>query len=296
MKLQDLEYFIQLADSQSFTKTAEHFYVSQPSISIAIKRLESELDTSLFVRDRSSKQLHLTEAGTILYKNAQDVRDILDFTKKEIQSLESEDVQLGIPPIIGGYLLPKLIPHLTEFSESMKLIEEDGSVALFDLVRKKKVTTAIVGTAEQSLDLKGIRQQPILEDEFYICVSSDHPLAQEESIQADQLNGEAFISLGEGYTQHHVFKQWLNDHNIEASAVHLTNEIQTAKSLVSSGVGVSLLIGLLVSEKQDIVKIPLVDAPKFYINLLTNEAVKQTPIQARFTDSLTQAIKETFHS
>lgn len=294
MKLQDLEYFIQLADSQSFTKTAEYFYVSQPSISIAIKRLESELNTPILIRDRSNKQLQLTEAGEILYKNAQDIVNILDFTKKEVHSLESKDVQLGIPPIIGGYLLPKLIPYLSEFSESMKLIEEDGSVALIDLVKKKKVTTAIVGSAKQEIEIEGVAHQPILEDQFYICVALDHPLAKEKKIVPEQVKEEVFISLGEGYTQHHVFKSWAQKNHLTPSAVHITNEIQTANSLVSSGVGVSLLIGLLVADKQDIVKIPIDNAPKFYINLLTNQTIPQTPVQKDFNHTLIRAIEKEF--
>lgn len=296
MKLQDLIYFKALAENESFTKTAEKFYVSQPSISIAVKRLESEFETVLLNRDRTSKSIELTPAGKILYQTSLHILNTLEATKNELEQINDQKVKLGIPPIIGGYLLPKLVPYLKDYSQSLEFVEGDGSIALFDMLKKKKVTTSIIGSDTPTIHASWVSQEPIAEDSFYICVANSHPLASCSSVTPSMLKNESFISLGEGYVQNKVFNNWAKKNNIDTSSVHYTNEIQTANSLVASGVGVSLLISLLVQDREDIVQIPLENAPKFYISLLTNNDASVSPIQEGFNKVLIKSIRNHFKS
>ena len=85
MNLQDLIYFQYLSESLSFTATAEHFYVSQPSISTALKRLETEFDVTLIDRRKTLKQIQLTPSGKILYEKTTEVLGLLDAAKQTIQ-------------------------------------------------------------------------------------------------------------------------------------------------------------------------------------------------------------------
>ena len=84
MNLQDLVYFNQLAETLNFTATSEHFYVSQPSISMALQRLEKELETVLIDRKRLHKQLRLTETGEILVKHSTHILQTVEQVKEEI--------------------------------------------------------------------------------------------------------------------------------------------------------------------------------------------------------------------
>ena len=120
MNLQDLIYFKHLAESLSFTDTAEHFYMSQPSISTAVKRLESELETTLVDRRKNLKQIKITAAGKILYTNATEVLEILNSTKQQIYDLEEENVYYGFLPTIGGFFLPQIMPKLQNFTQKMQ--------------------------------------------------------------------------------------------------------------------------------------------------------------------------------
>lgn len=294
MKLQDLIYFKYLTESQSFTKTAEKYFVSQPSVSISLKRLEEEFDTTLIIRDRSSKSVQLTSAGKILYKNSLDVINTLEATKKEIHNLESQIVYLGFLPTIGGHFLPKLLPSLSDYIGSLKLVEEESSDAMFNLVRDRKVSAAIVGSDEPSFDGKWVTQIPIAQRDLSIWVSPSHPLAKYDLIDSSMLKDIPFVSLAKGYTHQRIFDKWIAENNIPLSHIHYTDEIQTANSMIASGMSASLMIDLLVRDRPDILKIPLKNAPKFYISLLINNKAELTSIQKRFNDTLIQAVKESF--
>lgn len=91
MKFQDLIYFVHLVDSKNFTHTANYFFVSQPSISMAVKRLENDLDTVLIKRNLSERTLELMPAGKILYHNAKEIISLKESAYNEIQSLKNHD-------------------------------------------------------------------------------------------------------------------------------------------------------------------------------------------------------------
>lgn len=294
MKLQDLVYFRHLAENSSFTKTAEAFFVSQPSISIALRRLEDEFETTLLSRDRSSKSFELTPAGEILYRNTLTVLDTLEATRKEIHDTEAQVVQLGFLPTIGGYFLPEILPSISEFLGTLKLIEEESSDAMLDLVRDGKVSTAIVGSDQPSFDETWLNQILISERPLSICVSPSHPLANEPIIDVSMLKKEQFISLAKGYTHQRIFERWATENSIDFSSVHYTEEIQTADSLIASGMMIGLMIDLLVRDRRDIITVPLKNAPKFYISLASNTKADLTPIQKRFNETLTETVKRNF--
>src|SRR5699024_4407242 len=109
MNLQDLIYFHYLAESLSFTDTAAHFFVSQPSISTAIKRLETAFNASLIDRRKTLKKMELTPAGKILYKNTAEILEKLDQTRQKIEDIELGSVYFGFLPTIGGYFLPEIL-------------------------------------------------------------------------------------------------------------------------------------------------------------------------------------------
>ncbi|MCC5894129.1 MAG: LysR family transcriptional regulator [Alkalibacterium sp.] len=294
MKLQDLHYFKQLAETRSFTETAEAFYISQPSISIALKRLEEEFSTRLITRDRSSKSVELTKSGELLYQRSLDILHLVNKTKKDIHDLESKNVYLGFLPTIGGHFLPKLFPELTSYLGSLKFVEEESSDAMFEMVKTNRVSAAIVGSDVPHVKEKWLTQVPIAEKEMYVWVSPTHPLAKYKRVKAAMLEKTNFVTLAKGYTHQRIFEKWTNEHAIDVSNIHYTNEIQTANSMIASGMSAGLMIDLLVSDRKGLVKIPLKDPPKFYISLLINDQADITPYQKQFNESLVEAVNKQF--
>lgn len=286
MKIQDLIYFKHLADSSSFTKTAETFFVSQPSISLSLKRLEEEFNTKLITRDRSTRNFRLNSAGEILYKNADKIIDLISATKKEMDNIETHTVQLGFLPTIGGFYLPNLLPSMSKFITNLQLVEEESSEVMTDLLRENKLSVALSGSDSAKFKEPWIEQYLLDERPLQVCVAPNHPLAQETFVTAEMLANYSFISLGNGYTHHTIFERWAKANQIDPSQVAYTKEIQTAGSFIASGLSVGIMIDLLVKNRTDIVTIPFENAPKFYISLLVNKNAIVNSLQQEFNQTL----------
>lgn len=294
MKNPDLYYFRKLAETRSFTLTAEAFYISQPSISIALKRLETEFGLSLINRDRSSKSVELTEAGELFFKRCVEITDLLDQTKKDMDSLGSKVVTLGFLPTIGGHFLPQIMPQLTDYLSDLKFLEEESSDAMYELVQKGEVTAAIVGSDNKIIEDSHLIQAPIAQKQLHLWVSPSHPLAEYKRINSRMLKETHFVTLAKGYTHQRIFEKWAKEHQIDESHIHYTNEIQTANSMIASGMTAGLMIDSLVRDRTDIVKLELTDAPEFYVSMLVNPKAIQSNRQRAFNELLIETVKKQF--
>lgn len=293
MNLQDLVYFNHLAKTLSFTATAQHFYVSQPSISMALKRLEKELDTVLIDRKRIHKNLHLTETGEILLKHSTQILTTIDTISEEIHDLKNEVVYFGFLPTIGGRFMTQFMPRLGKFSSSMKLIEEESSDVMYDLVQKGQVPLAIIGSAVASFEDSNILQIPLKQEEMALWVSPDNPLAQKAVVTAADIQNELFVSLTQGYTHERIFEEWTKSNHIEQPQTLYTKEIQTALSIASSTNMLAFMSDILVKDRPGLVRVPIENAPKFYISLIVNNNLKNaTYFQKEFNEKMIELTQD----
>ena len=292
MNLQDLVYFNHLAKTLSFTATAQHFYVSQPSISMALKRLEKELDTVLIDRKRVHKNLHLTETGEILLKHSTQILSTIDTIAEEIHDLKNEVVYFGFLPTIGGRFMTQFMPRLGKFSSSMKLIEEESSDVMYDLVQKGQVPLAIIGSDVASFEDSNILQIPLKQEEMALWVSPDNPLAQKAVVTAADIQNELFVSLTQGYTHERIFEEWTKSNNIEQPQTLYTKEIQTALSIASSTNMLAFMSDILVKDRPGLARVPIENAPKFYISLIVNKNLSNaTYFQKEFNEKMIELVE-----
>lgn len=286
MKIQDLIYFKHLVDSASFTKTAETFFVSQPSISLSLKRLEEEFNVQLITRDRTSRNFQLRPEGEILYKYAGKIIDLLTATKNEMDNLETQTVQLGFLPTIGGFYLPKMLPTMSKFNSNLHLVEEESSEVMMNLLYENKLSIAISGASIPNFTEPWMEQYPIDQRPLQVCIAPNHPLAKERFITSKMLADYSFICLDKGYIHHAIFEDWAKTNQISNNQITYTKEIQTASSFIASGTSVGIMIDLLVKNRRDIITRPLEKAPRFYINLFVNKNAITTPLQQEFNQTL----------
>ena len=292
MNLQDLIYFHHLAESLSFTHTAAHFFVSQPSISTAVKRLETEFNATLIDRRKTLKKMELTPAGKILYKNTDDILEKLKKTHQQIEDVELGSIYFGFLPTIGGYFLPQILPKMTQFSQSLKLIEEESSDIMLNLILNEEVPLAILGHEESYIRQNKIKQILLMEEEMALWVSKDHPLAEKKIVKPADVQNEVFISLSEGYTHHRIFEKWAAAHGIVEPNIVYAKEIKTVKSIAASTHMVGFMSNILMSEDTELVKVSLEGAPKFYISLVLNTEVENSYIQQQFNEAFIEIVKE----
>lgn len=294
MNLQDLIYFTHLAESLSFTETAESFYVSQPSISMSLKRLESEFETTLIDRRKTLKRIQLTSTGRILYENTKEILNLLDVTKQKIHDLQDETIYYGFLPTIGGYLLPRILPQLSRYTKSIKFIEEESSDIMLRMVKNGDVPIAIIGHDKEKIADNAILQVPILQEEIGLWVAPNHPLAGQKNITADQLEDEVFIALSEGYTHQRIFEDWTQAQFKNDPNVVYAKEINTVLSIASSTNMVAFMSDIIVNNARNLVKVTLKDAPRFYISLISNKEIEHTLFQQTFNEEVVTAVEKTF--
>ncbi len=294
MNLQDLIYFKHLSEHLSFTETAEHFFVSQPSISTALKRLETELDTVLIDRRKTLKKIKLTAAGQILYDNTTEVLSILEQTKQKIHSLQDETVYFGFLPTIGGSLMPQILPNLKEFTKSLRFKEEESSDVMLQLVKKGEVPIAIIGHDLRDINDPNILQIPVLVQEMALWVAPSHPLANKTVVTEEDFKNDVFISLSEGYTHHRIFEKWTQGKKIYGPNVVFANEIKTVLSIAASTHMIAFMSNIVVDDTHDLVRVSIQNPPKFYVSLILNKNTEQTLFQQKFNDEMVKIVTDVF--
>ena len=192
MKLTQLEYFCVAARYHNITKAAKELFVTQPSISNAIKALEEEFGVNLFFRNNN--RLTLTPEGELFYNSAEELLAHADSVESEFHELRKKitPIRIGIPPMLGTIYLPELYFSLKEnFPEVEFRLYEFGSIKACDLVLEEKLDIAIVNAEQPSIDK--CNSKIIDTEDLLFCVSPEHPLADQQTILLTMLANEPLI-------------------------------------------------------------------------------------------------------
>ncbi|MBF0758805.1 LysR family transcriptional regulator, partial [Ligilactobacillus murinus] len=149
MNIRDFEYFHQLVKEKNFSKVAQNFSVSQPTVTLAIKRLEEEFETTFFIRDRSHKELLVTPSGYQFDAHLKVILNELTIAQKEALRAKQEKLLFGLPPIIGNYFFPNIVSKLiaTGLIEQLET-KEAGSQALLKLLLAGSLDFCLLGSLE----------------------------------------------------------------------------------------------------------------------------------------------------
>jgi len=253
MTLTELKYIVAVARERHFGRAAEACHVSQPTLSVAVKKLEEELDVKLF--ERSAGDVSTTPLGEDIVRQAQAVLEqaaaIKEIARRGKDPLTGP-LTLGVIYTIGPYLLPELVQSVIKRTPQMPLIlQENFTVRLLEMLRNGEIDCAIM--AEPFPDA-GLAVAPLYDEPFVAAVPSNHPLAVQASVSAEQLRNEHVLLLGAG----HCFR----DHVLEVcpefarvapqgDGIHKRFEgssLETIKHMVAAGMGVTLVPRLAVPE------------------------------------------------
>ena len=247
MTLTELRYIVTLAQEQHFGRAAERCYVSQPTLSIAVKKLEEELDVAIF--ERSKTRVYPTPVGEQVVQQAQKVleqaaaiKDIVSAGKDQLTS----PMHIGAIFTIGPYLLPHLIPELQKRAKEMPLyVEESYTATLRRRIRQGDLDAIVVALPFTEAD---VVTQALYEEDFVVLMEANHPLAKNKKISPEQLDEYNVLLLGEG----HCFRDQVLDAcpNLKPSMESHRGKIRTAaegssletlKYMVASGLGITVL-------------------------------------------------------
>ncbi len=253
MTLNELKYIVALAEQKNFRKASEKCFVSQPTLSVAIKKLEEELEVSLFERKKNEVIVtpvgqQIVQIAISILKQAEEIKKI---AQDEHQGAHSE-LKVGIIYTIAPYLLPKLIPAFQEIAPSAHLIIEEN----FTHVLAEKLQTGTIDIAILSLPFSdpGIEVEPIYEEPFIAAMPKQHPFADKDQITVEDIKQETFLILGEG----HCFRDQIieaypdllhkNYHNNRLQRMLESSSLETIRYMVASGIGMTILPCTAISE------------------------------------------------
>lgn len=199
MNFKDLNYFIAVAEQQHFGKAAQACFVSQPTLSMQLKKLERELGTPLF--ERSTKKVMLTAAGQALLPKAKEIVQQVEALQTTAQALKNPlggTLRLGAIPTIAPYLLPKITPQISQkFPELTLLLEEHQTAVLLDLLHQGKLDAAILALP---IERKGLIVLDLFREPFLLAVPADHPSLNNVShVKIKALEHEPLLLLEEGH-------------------------------------------------------------------------------------------------
>lgn len=240
MKLSVLRYLVAFADEGSFSRAAGRCHVSQPTLSVALQNLESELGVVLI--ERAKGHVALTDIG---WQVAAQARRTLDEAKRvELVAQMGKDplhgqFRLGVIHTIGPYLLPGLIASLRRKTPEMTLyIEESMTALLADYLKYGTVDAAIIALP---FDIPGIETRPLYDEAFQVIVPKGHPWGKRKRIKHNEVRGDNVLVLKAG----NCFREQVLDACPEIShaegSLHQGHSIETIRCMVASGHGISVL-------------------------------------------------------
>ncbi len=240
MEIHQLEYFVAIVDTGSFSRAAEHCNVAQPSLSQQIKKLEVEIGHLLF--DRLGRTVVLTDAGRMLVPKARSILEEMQGIRVSIQS-DIQDGQgtlaVGFIPTVSPFVLPSVIRRFSrEFPGAALEVHED----LTEEIVQKLVTAELdVGITSLPIKHKMLRTEELLTENLLVASSSKYEIASRASILVKELDDFPFIALNEVHCLGEQVQSFCYQEDVNLNIVCHTSQLSTVHKCVAMGLGVSLV-------------------------------------------------------
>lgn len=245
MTLTELRYIVAVARERHFGRAAQACFVSQPTLSVGIKKIEEELGITIF--ERGSNEVTLTPVGEEIVTQAARTLDEAAVIKSIAQHSGdplSHPLRIGAIYTIGPYLLPLLLPIMRRLAPNMQLlIQENYTGNLREQLKQGKLDAAVVSLPFEE---PGMEVLPVYDEPFVVAMPADHQWHARESIPPQDLNNEPILLLGAGNCFRDQVLQVCPSlaQGVTASGIQKTLEgssLETIRYMVSSGVGITIL-------------------------------------------------------
>jgi LysR family hydrogen peroxide-inducible transcriptional activator len=246
MTLTELRYIVAVARERHFGRAAEACFVSQPTLSVAVRKLEEELGVTLF--ERGTGEVSVTPIGTRVIEQAQRVLEQAAVVKelaKQGKDPLSGPLRLGVIFTIGPYLLPELVPGLKKRAPRMPLVlQEQYTHRLVELLRQGELDAAILALPFESA---GLVVQPLYDEPFVVAVPRGHEWSARRSVSTRELKDEHMLLLGTGHCLRDQVLEVcpeLNRFSASADGIQKAFEgssLETIRHMVASGTGITVL-------------------------------------------------------
>ena len=240
MTFNELRYIVAVAQERNFRRAAEKSFISQPALSLAIQKLEQELDVKIF--ERGKNEVTVTPVGAEIVEQAHRALDevgrIRELARQGRDQLSST-LRLGIIYSVGPYLLPELVPALKKLAPEMTLeIEENITANLEELLRNGRLDVIIIALPFGDA---GILTQPLYDEPFEVVVDNKHHWAKRQSIKSQELAAEKVLLLDSGHCFSNQVAEACPELERRGADIQQGTSFETIRNMVASGLGITVL-------------------------------------------------------
>jgi len=238
MELDQLRYFLQVAERGNFTRAAEDLTVSQPALSRSIQKLEEELGQPLF--ERQTRRLALTDSGDLLRSRARQILILVEETKAEItDDGQTGRLRVAAIPTIAPYFLPKVLQTFGKTCpKATVIVLEDTTENLIRGLTDGAVDVAILALP---IEAQYLETEELFEEELLLLLSVDHPLTAKKQIRLSDIESLPFVLLGEAHCLSDNIISFCRQKSFHPVSVERTSQLATVQELVSLNHGISML-------------------------------------------------------
>jgi len=270
MELRQLEYFQAVGRLGSVTRAADQQNVAQPSVSVAIKKLEAELGVKLL--DRTHKKGTLTPEGRIFLQRVNYILGCIQDSVVEMNDYripQKGNIKIGITPIMGALLFPHAFANFQKQNPDVKVtVVEEGSLYIRDQLEQGDLDIGIMITSNILAPLEVV---PITTGQIHVCMAHDNPLAALSKVPLTKLHDQSFILFKEDTYIRQLILEECAKLRFSPRIAFSSSQIGTVLSLVQQGVGVSFFLEEIVRDRTEIAPRPLADPLYLEVGLAWNK-------------------------
>ncbi len=265
MDLRQLRFFAEIAGTGNFTRAAERLRIAQPAVSVAIKRLEEELDLVLF--NRQDKRVTLTAEGEIFLEHARGILDGIKAAELEmadVHGLNKGEVRIGIPPMLSAYFFPAILCDFKKRYPNLHLsVSGEGAWRIQQMISQGELDMGVV--AGRSVP-ETQEARHFLREEVVVCVPTDHPFAHQSAVTVAEFVREPLVFYKEGYYLRELILDVIKGSGAPPRIVFETNLFTLVTSLVRGGMGISTFLRMVVTDAPGLTAVPF--DPPLYLDLV----------------------------
>ena len=242
MNLRDFKYLIAVAEHKNFRKAADACFVSQPTLSMQLKKLEEYLQIQLI--ERNSRNILLTDAGKEILEKAKNINYLAESIKDTANTFRnpySGNLKIGAFPTLAPYYFPKIIPTIRESWPDLNLfLVEEKTGNLIDMLREGKIDAAFLATPIKENDFQ---VEPVFTENFYLATpgNSDSDFAKLEEIEPKNLKNKNLLLLEEGHCLRDQALDFCHKTGTDEDKTFRATSLETLRSMVANGMGITLI-------------------------------------------------------
>jgi LysR family transcriptional regulator, hydrogen peroxide-inducible genes activator len=267
MNLRDLKYLVSVAKEQHFARAAKASFISQPTLSMQIKKLEDELGVQIF--ERSQKSFLVTKVGKeilakaeIILREAEEIKNIARNSKDPF----SGELRIGAFPTLASYFFPKILGKISKKFPKLKLfLVEEKTEVLLQKLQEGEIDAAFIAL---SIEARDFQVEEIFSEPFLLAVPKNHALAKNKKIQAKNLKNQKLMLLEDGHCMRSQALEVCDIVGAFEQQDFKASSLETLRQMVEIGVGITLMPEIAIRKDDKIAYLEISNAPKRTIGLV----------------------------